>query len=183
MEINIEDHHIEYLVKYALGSKEEICKNVDLLVSEYLLKKMDFKFSNKISNIIKNHYFHNLLGSQVKEQLVFWENTLNASSKIKDEKACASHKSLSKMLRDIYNIYEKNKDVEILAADSPPFIGYVVCWIENSLEKSAYFTIELKDAFKEENKEIKEFMGSAESRTSLKNVLKNVSALKKLLKI
>ena len=183
MNIDIKDNHIEYLVKYAIGENKKICKEVDLLASEYLMGVKDFKFSNKISNIIENWYFNDIYrqpNQEIKE-LEWWKKTLEASSKIKDEKACASHKSLSKMLRDIYNLHEKNKDknVKILAADSPPFIGYVVYWEENSSEKSFYFTIEQKDAFKEKNKEIKEFMWSAESRVSLKNI----NALKKLLKI
>jgi hypothetical protein len=184
MRIDIEDNHIEYLVKYAIGKNKKICKEVDLLASEYLIGVKDFKFSNKISNIIKNWYFNDIYrqpNQEIKE-LEWWRNTIEASSIIKDEKVCASHKNLSKMLKDIYNLYEgnKDKDVKILAADSPPyFIGYVIYWMENSLEKSVYFTIELKDAFKEENKEIKTFMGIAGNRV----LFNKIDSLKKLLKI
>jgi len=175
MEIDIDDNHIEYLVRYALGKNEKICKEVDLLVSDYLIRAKDFKYSNKISNIVENYYFHNQDGQHNQEikELEWWGNTLKAN--------CASHKSLSKMLKDICNLHDQNKDkdVEILAADCPPFIGYVVYWKENSLEKVFQFTIDLKDAFKEENKEIKAFMGIAKNRA----LLDNIDALKGLLKI
>jgi hypothetical protein len=88
---------------------------------------------------------------------------------------------LSKMLKDIYNLHNENKDkdVKILAADCPPFIGYVVYWKENSLEKVFQFTIDIKDCFKEEDKEIKAFMYSAKNRV----LLGKIDALKELLKI
>jgi hypothetical protein len=183
MEIDIYDNHIEYLVRYALGKSEETCKEVDLLVSDYLIMAKDFKYSNKISNIVKNYYFHDQGGQHNQEikELEWWENTLKANSVIKDKKVGASHKSLSKMLKDICNLHDENKDkdVKILAADCPPFIGYVVYWEENSLEKVFQFTIDLKDAFKEENKEIKAFMGIAKNRV----LLNNIDSLKMILKI